>query len=397
MIVRESIEFQRGLEPKEYLGVGILSQILNYAKQKCQEGDWSWSSPSGWLWEIQEDKNIPPDTKLAWYEYLQSHPDYLEIKMDEHGIILEAQEFQRGLEPKKAMNIGLEEQIANFLQERTSSSPAMWISYLLTEGTEEELDKETRKEWIEFLIKKPEYNSNLDENDFYELKSRGIKWIPWVKLPGEDIQYEFKGGKYFIKFSEWENFVDLFDTDSRDISKKFLESVLSGDALEYFEYDSSNYRDISELAWYFKRLKEKNPMPALDELKQKYVDLGGDSKKELEEMLEDIESNSDFSDLHDAVTFAWVDALEVADEEEAYNDLKKEIQKHYQIGEGEWKEGPNQINYFYASISLNGVEKLFDSLAMGEDKIKYYPPQSYNGDVNPHTFDDALSNRLDEI
>jgi len=109
-------------------------------------------------------------------------------------------------------------------------------------------------------------------------------------------------------------------------------------------------------------------------------------------MREDIESNDDFSDLHDAVTFAWVDALESADEEEAYKDLKKSIQRHYEIGEGEWKE-----DYYSAPISPSGVKKLFDSISMGEEKIMYYPPQSYSGDVNADTFNDSLSNRLDEV
>ena len=236
-LVKESLDFERGLNPKKVLSLGIKEQILKYAQLKCQLGDWSWSSPSGWLWEIQEDKDIPLKTKEAWFDYLQSNPDYLKIAMDEHGVILsEAMNFERGLAPNQSMGIGIEGQIREFLDERTSSSPSLWISYLLMEGTFEELPKETRKTWIEFLIKKPEYNSGLGEEDYYLLKEWDIEWIPYVPFSSSDFKYKVIGNQYYIYFNQWEDFSSYFDTNSRDISEKFIEAVLSGDSYEYFDY-----------------------------------------------------------------------------------------------------------------------------------------------------------------
>lgn len=320
-------------------------------------------------------------------------------------IVKESINFERGLDPKQAMNVGLEQKIANFLRERTSDSPAMWISYLLTEGDEEELDHETRKQWIEFLIKKPEYNNSLDENDFYELKKWGIQWIPYVKLPGDEIQYEFKNGKYFLSFDGWQSFSDLFDTDTRNLSKDFVEAVLSGEnAEEYFEYDSVNFGDITEMTWFLKRLLAKGKIPALDDLKEKFIERGGDPEtaNNLEELFDEIESNDEYEDLHDALRFAWADSQEMADQDEAYKDLKNAIKKHFDINDEEikWVEKPNNYSHYYAPISLEGVEKLFGCLSLNDSdyKIKYYPPQySYNGDITAEVFNDSLSNRLDEI
>lgn len=416
MIVKESINFERGLDPKQAVDIGIFPRIINYARKKMSEGDSSWSSPTGWMWEIQEDKDLDDRTKKSWLLFLVNHKEYLGSKelldklflgfgIDTSGSMSEAQNFERGLDPKKAMNVGLEQQIANFLRERTSDSPAMWISYLLTEGDEEELNHETRKQWIEFLIKNPEYNNSLDENDFYELKKWGIQWIPYVKLPSDEIQYEFKNGKYFLSFDGWQSFSDLFDTDTRNLSKDFVEAVLSGENVEeYFEYDSVNFGDITEMTWFLKRLLAKGKIPALDDLKEKFIERGGDPEtaNNLEELFDEIESNDEYEDLHDAIRFAWTDSQEMADQDEAFKDLKNAIKKHFDINDEEikWVEKPNNYSHFYAPISLNGVEKLFGCLSLNDSdyKIKYYPPQySYNGDITSEVFNDSLSNRLDEI
>jgi len=334
MIVKESINFERGLDPKQAIDIGIFPRIINYARKKMSEGDSSWSSPTGWMWEIQEDKNLDDKTKESWLLFLVDHKEYLGSKElldklflgfgeDTFRSMSEAQNFERGLDPKKAMNVGLEQKISNFLRERTSDSPAMWISYLLTEE-DAELDHETRKQWIEFLIKNPEYNNSLDENDFYELKKWGIQWIPYVKLPSDEIQYEFKNGKYFLSFDGWQSFSDLFDNDiySQDyLSKDFVEAVLSGENVEeYFEYDSVNFGDITEMTWFLKRLLAKGKIPALDDLKEKFIERGGDPEtaNNLEELFDEIESNDEYEDLHDAIRFAWTDSQEMADQDEAF-------------------------------------------------------------------------------
>jgi hypothetical protein len=395
-LVKEALDFERGLDPKKVLKLGILEQILIYAQYKCQEEkDWSWSSPSGWLWEIQEDKNLPLDTKLAWYEYLQEHPEYLKISMDENGNISEALDFERGLTPKQSMGIGLEEQIRNFLDDKTSSSPSLWISYLLHEGTDEELDRETRKEWVKFLITKPEYNKELDENDYFDLKDWGIEWIPFAPFKDDNFKYRFTGSNYILYFKEWSNFVDYFDTDTRDISKEFIEAVLGGeDSYEYFDYDVREHRDITDFAWHIKRIKKE--IPAVKELKEKAIQMGADPDKleTIDDLLEEIQENEDLSDLCDAVRFAYVEAMALADESEAYRDLQRAIQKHYHIGEAKYD---SRKEFFVAPCNFDGIKLLSFTMATGEDKIKYYPPQSYSGDMKMEDINDSLANKLDDL
>jgi hypothetical protein len=401
-VVKEALDFERGSDPKKILQLGILQQILIYAQHKCQEEkDWSWSSPSGWLWEIQEDKNIPMKAKIAWYDYLREHPEYLKISMDEQGNVLsEALDFERGLAPKQSLGIGLEEQIRNFLDDKTSSSPSLWISYLLNEGTDEELDQETRNQWIKFLITKPEYNKDLDENDYLELKERGIEWIPFAPFKDDNFKYKFTGNSYILYFKEWSDFADYFDTDSRDISPQFIEAVLGKedeDAYEYFDYDIREHRDITDFAWHINRILQKGKqIPALKVLKKKAIKMGADPHKvkTIDDLLEEIQENEDLSDLCDAVRFAYVEAMALADESEAYRDLQRAIKKHYHIGDAKYDESKE---FFIAPCDFDGIKLLSFTLATGEDKIKYYPPQSYNGDMTMEDINDSLANKLEDV
>lgn len=399
-VVREALNFERGSDPKKILQLGILQQILIYAQHKCQEEmDWSWSSPSGWPQEIQEDKNIPLKTKNAWCDYLKEYPEYLDIKIDIDGNVLsEALNFERGLTPKQSLGIGIEETIRNFLDDKTSSSPSLWIGYLLHEGTDEELDRETRNKWIRFLITKPEYNKDLDENDYFELKDREIEWIPYAPFKDDSFKYKFTGNSYILYFNDWGNFADYFDTTSRDVSPQFIEAVLSGeDTYEYFDYDTREYKDITDFASHINRILNKGKqIPAIKDLKDKAIAMGADPDKmeTVDDLLEEIQENEDLSDLCDAVRFAYVEAMELADESEAYRDLQRAIQKHYHIGEAKFNK---RYEMYVAPCDFEGIKLLSFTLATKEDKIKYYPPQSYSGDMTMEDINDSLANKLDDL
>ena len=403
MIVRESIEFQRGLDPKKSLGLGIREQILNYARQKCQEGDFSWSSPSGWKWEIQEDKEIPLETKYVWFDYLEEHPEYLEISMDEHGNLTEAMNFERGIEPKKSMGLGIEGQIKQFMEDFANNGEDEWLSDLLQKnmspGWGDHLDDETRRVWIEHLIKKGgEWTKRLDENDYIEMKDMGIDWVPYIPIPGGEFKYDKLANNYTIKFDGWESFATYFDT-GRDLSFEFIENVLKGDAHDDFYYDSDAY-DITDLAWHIHRITNKGEeVPAIKDLKEKAVELGGniENMETIDDLLEEINNNDDLHDLKQAILFAFLDAQESADESAAYRSLIKAIQKCYEIGEGEWKEDGN-TSIMVAPISKAGLQKLFYTIMTGEDKIKYYPPdQGYNGDLSKDDINDAIYNKIEDL
>ena len=61
MLVRESIKFERGLNPKEAMGVGIASQIKEYTKDLT---DWEV------VGEIIEDSDLQTETKKIWINHL---------------------------------------------------------------------------------------------------------------------------------------------------------------------------------------------------------------------------------------------------------------------------------------------------------------------------------------
>lgn len=401
-LVKESLDFERGLDPKKVLQLGILEQILIYAQHKLQEEhDFSWSSPSGWPWEIQEDKNLSLETKGLWIKYLQEHQEeYLHINMDEHGNIFESLNFERGLAPKQSMGIGLEETIKKFLNEKTSSSPSLWISYLLTEFDDDDLDKETRKKWIEYLISNPKYNKELGEEDYYNLKEWGIEWIPYVPLADTNFKYKKLANSYILTFGGWEDFSDYFDYDSRDLGKEFVESVLSGDAYDQFDYDLSGFRNIGDLSWALSReIKKGKEIPVLKDLKEKAIELGGnpDNMEEMEDLFEEISSNEDLSELNTAISLAFEESQQSADEHEAYTKLKSAIKRHFGIEEGEWI-GDGEKAYFQAPISFEGLHHLAYTMATSEEKIKYgHPQQGYMGDITAETFNDAMYNKLEDL
>lgn len=310
-------------------------------------------------------------------------------------IVRESLYFERGLDPKLAMNIGIEEQISNFLQERTTTGPSFWISYLLTEGDFDELDKETRKKWIEFLIRKLEYNNSLDDSDYYDLKKMGIEWIPYVPFSDSNFKYELIGNRYIIKFSDWSDFAKYFNTDSRDISEEFIEAVLSGDFFEYFDYSLENFRDITDFTYSIERLlNQGKSIPALKDLKEKALEMGAnpDNVENISDLMNEIDSNNDLEDLKDTVAFAFAEASQSADESEAYKDIKKAITKYFDMGDAERKG-----EFFIAPITKEGVEKLSYVMASGEEKIIYYPPQSYDGDMTADDINDALDNKLSDL
>ena len=122
MIIREAISFERGHEPIRALGIGIFERIKSYAQQKIREKDYSWSSPSGWMWEIMEDKDLDEDTKILWTQFLKDNEEYLNLALD--APIKELQNFERGQDPKTAMGIGKMNQIKSWIKKNYGIIPS---------------------------------------------------------------------------------------------------------------------------------------------------------------------------------------------------------------------------------------------------------------------------------
>jgi hypothetical protein len=111
-IVKEHINFERGLDPKEAMEIGRLKEIIIEKITKSDPENWQGSSvlakyltrrgkyPIGWDIPMLEDESIQ---KLKYaLEYLEKweRVDKKHLKTNE------TISFQRGLDPKRAMQIG---------------------------------------------------------------------------------------------------------------------------------------------------------------------------------------------------------------------------------------------------------------------------------------------------
>jgi len=158
--VNEEVNFERGRDPKESLGIGFHQRIANQVK-KIYDID---HSPDGWKCtnEVNYDKDegalvistYPGDSCTS---YLKGILDQLGIGQffknwysypDEYGFALkkkyqdinEAQEFERGKNPKKALGVGGLDLGSDY--ERRIEDYKMAISGATVSHTDE---------WIEFL------------------------------------------------------------------------------------------------------------------------------------------------------------------------------------------------------------------------------------------------------
>ena len=92
MLVRESIKFERGLNPKQAMGVGIASQIAEYAEDLT---DWEV------VGTIIEDSDLEVETKKTWINHLlKTNPekyDFDEYRIMENFIdgVSEDEQFRR--------------------------------------------------------------------------------------------------------------------------------------------------------------------------------------------------------------------------------------------------------------------------------------------------------------
>jgi hypothetical protein len=48
-------------------------------------------------------------------------------------------------------------------------------------------------------------------------------------------------------------------------------------------------------------------------------------------------------------------------------------------------------------ITEKGARNLFSAMVTNDDKIKYYSPQSYSGDMTAEDINDSIANRLEDL
>ena len=398
MIVKESISFERGKDPKGILRIGRYNRVaeiyhapdasfieitvndevkIYYPKEKSNKKIWkdiesiAWKMGAG---RIHDSESEPEEWTIELKESIN---------------------FERGRQGISAVGIGLESVIKDFMEENTDMQPSDWIYEILAGSYD--LDLETRKKWVQYLIQFPKYTKTFDENTYLELKEKGIKWIPYVPILGNEFKYTVAGERFFLYFASWEDFADLFDDVKRDISIKFIRNVLEGDSYSYFDNDGGGYDDITDYVWYVEKTAEKKPIVALEDIKKVALEMGTEEEKisTLKDLFEEIQNNDNLEDLKYAIQRAFTETQISADEDECYKNLVQTIRKTFDFGEPKWKDTEEYIS----QISQKGLERLSYVVATGEDKIDWTCPSfgSWAGDWEPETLNDAILNELGNI
>jgi hypothetical protein len=296
--------------------------------------------------------------------------------------------FHRGGDVMKTAGIGIEGQIQSWLRERFDYEPNdNELIFLILDDSE--LEKEVKEQWVPFLLSKG-YKWVYEEWSL--MVDMGIDYLS--HLPDgftddlDEITVLKKADGFYVRYSDWSDWSSFIET-GRDLSEGFVEAVLSGDALEFFESDY--HPDPTEFSWWISRHVEA--ISSWKDVEEKFIEEGGDPEiaKDVEEMIREISENPDFDDLKTDISVAISNAEDLANEAEAFKKITGELGSHFQIGKGEWSESEG----FIAQIGVDGVRKLYMAAYEGEEKCVHYQPQySYDGDISAETFDMELESRL---
>jgi hypothetical protein len=299
-------------------------------------------------------------------------------------IVRESISFQRGQEPLKATGLGIEQQIKQWYREAYDHEPNdnELIYDILNDS---ELEDDAKEQWALFLVSK---GYNWDYEEWSEMLNRKINFIPAIP-DGQtrtlnSLRFVKKQGKNYIEFNGWEDWADHIE-EGRDISKESIEAILSGDAFEYF--DSDYHPDVSDSSDFILGIEE-----AVKMIQEKFIEMGGDSEvsENPEEMLDVICEDDAFEELEDAISYAISSAQSLADEDEAYQKIKKALIDHFEIDAPQWNG-----DMYVAEISDAGLSKLLDSKFDSNNRLSYTPPYyGYQGDVTNDMFIQELDSKL---
>lgn len=304
-------------------------------------------------------------------------------------IVRESISFERGKKPRESMGIGLDGAIHHYFKENYDDVPLDY-SIIQRIQEEEDLDDETKKEWIEHLLKKDPNKYAFEDPELYWFDENNFDYLEALGDGFEralSIDLFKKNGKFYVRFPDMSYLADLFDTHRRDISRDTIAKVLGGDAWEIFEYSvpESEAKDYIDNHW--------NDIKAVGYMMDIYNYRGG-KEEDPDKVLEDIYSNDDFEDIRDSITNAVSDAQASAIETEAYNHMKKEVLDHYEMGEPDWDD-----KEFTASITKEGANKLFRHALIGEDGLEYYEPRGgyYDASIKPEWVSESLMDKLEHL
>ena len=304
-------------------------------------------------------------------------------------IVRESISFERGKKPREAMGIGLDGAIYQYFKDNYDDVPMDYaiIGRILEE---DELDSDTKKEWVEHLLHKDPQKYVFEDPELYwfdELEIDYLGVLPDGYKRTLSLDIEKKDGNFYVSFPEMSYLAELFDTHRRDISYETIKKVLEGDAWDIFE----SYVDEDIAKEY---LKENWDEVDTGYLVDRYQYDGG-KRETSDEIVDDIFEDDKFEEYKNAIVNALSDAQTNAAETQAYNDMKKKVLDHYEMGDLMWND---QRQEYTAQITKDGVNKLFHASLLGDDKLEYYEPYGgYDAPVKNEWFSESLDSQLEHV
>ena len=311
-------------------------------------------------------------------------------------IVRESISFERGLDPKSAMGLGLTKRIEQWYQDAYDMEPSEGMLGVIME--DDELDKETKQEWTKHLISSGyEFDSDAVGASFSNSIDL-VEYLPngWTESI-HSLELQKKNGKFYVIFDGWDEFSD-FELKQHNQDKEYTYKVLSGDAWDYFDNFDNAWVDADSVQNFIKNNKDQ--IKSLGYLRDLYQYKAEDNERDyvefeddIDELIDDIWDNDIYEDLKSALQIAGGVAYANAQEGEAYRYIIKEIQKHYELGDAKWDDHRKR---YTSQISVDGVERLLDSYYFGDRSWEHSPP--YNGympDWNVEAFEMELQNQLE--
>ena len=255
-----------------------------------------------------------------------------------------------------------------------------------------DLNDETKKNWIEFLLREGKDEITEWENsDFEIMDDIGVRFIPNVtQLPDEKFSYKVNNGQYYLYCGEWEDFTYYFELHN-DIDHKFIEKVLSGDGRDYFEYNYDRPLKLDEIIDSLSKFEE----PELFEFLKPFCEERSEEAKEaktLYELFDIIENNEDLQGIDNALLSAFANNIAEAEETAAYNELVNAIKRGLKVSEAD-HQGGNLV----LKLSEDSVNTFFKMYWSDAYHIDYYPPQyGWGGDFNLEYFKEDFESNLQD-
>jgi len=236
--------------------------------------------------------------------------------------------------------------------------------------------------------------ADLDRNGQYDNK---------ILLPSilKDFPYDVHKTKngYFIIVKWWDSFSKLFK-ENRDLDLITIDKILSGNSDDLFYHISIEDIDLVDYEWAISQFKENDiDLKQLKDLTLKEANRNDieilTELNNLEEIFKFISENEDsLYDLSKAIKRAIIETEQIANEDEAFKDLKNAILKYFKWEEPIIKEGQLKIPVTSDQILL--IYKIYHDIM---DGINYsIPYNGWQGDFKKYgqVFGDALMNYYKE-